>query len=74
VRVQYDAVKQENQVAQTPAKPARKRAPSSQKNAKAKRTVEHEEIAKRAYFIYVDEGRTDQVSNWLRAERELAVA
>jgi hypothetical protein len=61
-------------VAETAAKPARKRAGSPNRSAKPKRTVKHEEIAKRAYLIYVDEGRIDEVGNWLRAERELAVA
>jgi hypothetical protein len=55
-------------------KPTRKRASSPRKPAKAKRSVEHDEIARRAYFIYLDEGHSDEMGNWLRAERELAAA
>jgi hypothetical protein len=32
------------------------------------------EIAERAYFIYLQDGATDQFENWVRAERELAAA
>jgi hypothetical protein len=58
-------------VAEKTEKPTRKRT-SARKTAKAERPLEHEEIAKRAYFIYLDEGHSDDVGNWLRAERELA--
>ena len=37
-------------------------------------TPSHVEIAERAYFIHLQEAERDQVANWLRAERELAVA
>jgi hypothetical protein len=65
------ATKQETQVIEKAAKPARKRSNSSKASTKTKRAVEHNEIAKRAYFIYLDEGRSDELANWLRAEREL---
>ncbi len=29
-------------------------------------------IAERAYFIHLEEGSSDQLANWVRAERELA--
>jgi hypothetical protein len=32
------------------------------------------EIAERAYFIYLQDGETDQLENWVRAERELTAA
>jgi hypothetical protein len=38
------------------------------------RTVDHEQIATRAYFIYLEEGGGDEVENWLRAEHELTAA
>jgi len=31
-------------------------------------------IAERAYFIYREEGGSDQLENWVRAERELTAA
>jgi hypothetical protein len=59
-------------VAETPVKPARKRASSAKTNGKRRSKITHDAIAERAYFIYVDEGCTDEVDNWLRAERELS--
>ena len=55
-------------------KPTRRRASSPKKPAKAEVAsaegpVKHDEIARRAYFIYLEE-----LDNWLRAERELAAA
>jgi Protein of unknown function (DUF2934) len=59
------------------AKPVRKRAAATT-NTKAKRTrartVDHGDIATRAYYIYLDEGSSNEVENWLRAERELTAA
>ena len=34
----------------------------------------HGEIAERAYFIHLQEGMSDELQNWLRAERELTAA
>ena len=34
----------------------------------------HGRIAERAYFIHLEDGESDQLANWLRAERELAAA
>jgi hypothetical protein len=50
------------------------RTSSPKKTVKAERPVEHDDIAKRAYFIYLEEGHSDHLDNWLRAERELATA
>jgi hypothetical protein len=61
-------------MAEKSEKPARKRASSAKKSVRAERPIEHSEIAKRAYFIYLEEGHSDEVGNWLRAERELATA
>ncbi|MGA2929664.1 MAG: DUF2934 domain-containing protein [Solirubrobacteraceae bacterium] len=38
------------------------------------RAPSYEEVAARAYFIAMEEGGGDEVTNWLRAERELATA
>lgn len=46
------------------------------RTSRAKRAIEvdHATIAERAYFIHVEEDSHDELGNWLRAERELAVA
>ena len=41
------------------------------RSATPKREVTHEMIAKRAYEIYRSGKASDQLGNWLRAEREL---
>ena len=61
-------------MAEKSEKPTRKRASTPKKSVKAERPVKHDEIAKRAYFIYLDERHSDEMGNWLRAERELATA
>jgi hypothetical protein len=53
------------------AKPASTRRPAS---ARRRRKPSHDEISTRAYFIHLEEGLTDEVGNWLRAERELTSA
>ena len=58
---------------QQPAKPARKRATSPRAKTR-RRKPSHSEISERAYFIHLNEGRSDQLENWLRAERELIAA
>ena len=57
-------------------KPARKRAATTRTKAKATRAraVEPVDIATRAYYIYLDEGSSDELENWFRAERELTAA
>ena len=50
-------------------RPVRPRPPRARR-----RKPSHGEIAERAYFIHLEEGKRDQVANWLRAERELAAA
>jgi hypothetical protein len=35
---------------------------------------DHGQIAERAYFIHLEEGSSDELANWLRAERELTPA
>ena len=57
-----------------PAKTTRRRASSPRANAAAKPEGRHAEIAQRAYFIHLHEGRGDELENWLRAERELTNA
>jgi len=51
-------------------KPAPKRASTRKPKAKPRRP-NPDEIAERAYFIHLQEGDCDELSNWLRAEREL---
>lgn len=51
-------------------KPATKRA-SSRKPKTKPRQPDHNEIAERAYLIYLGEGASDELANWLRAQREL---
>ena len=59
---------------------ADKRTPAPRQRATAgtprtrRRKPTHSEISERAYFIYLEEGASDEFGNWLRAERELAAA
>ena len=48
----------------------RRRPPASARNSA--RQPNHGAIAERAYFIHLEEGSSDRLANWLRAERELA--
>lgn len=60
------------------AAPARKRATPRRPRATAPTAAAtaptHAEISERAYFIHLDEGVSDPMGNWLRAERELTPA
>jgi Protein of unknown function (DUF2934) len=47
---------------------------SARRPAKRRRQPSHDEISTRAYYIHLDEGRTDEIGNWLRAEEELKSA
>jgi hypothetical protein len=47
---------------------------ASQRTPTKKRRPGHGEIAERAYFIHLEEGSSDELANWLRAERELTPA
>lgn len=53
---------------------ARKRAAVTPRPRRRRRQPTHGEISQRAYFIYLEEGTTDEFGNWLRAERELTAA
>ena len=55
------------------AKPTTKRVRSPKPKPRP-RQPSHIDISKRAYFIYLEEGRCDELQNWLRAERDLSVA
>ena len=61
---------------QKPVKPTKStdRPASSRRSRTKRRTPSSGEIAERAYFIHLEEGQSDQLANWLRAERELAAA
>lgn len=39
-----------------------------------RRKPSHNEIAVRAYFLHLEAPESDDLRNWLRAERELAAA
>lgn len=56
-------------------KPVAKEKTVARRTKKTKETIvlTWEHVAERAYYIHLDEGG-EPVENWLRAERELAVA
>lgn len=64
------------------AKPARKSATTRRKPATTRRrtaattvrTPDHTAISERAYYIHLEQGGSDELANWLRAERELTPA
>jgi len=62
-----------------PAEPAKRtrasagRRSTSSKTRTKRRRPEHSAIAERAYYIHLEEGGSDELANWLRAERELTV-
>lgn len=53
--------------------PAKKRSATSKPKPRSRKPP-HDAIAERAYFIHLEEGSSDEVSNWLRAEQELRAA
>jgi hypothetical protein len=55
-------------------KPAPKRATLRKPKTRRRPTPSHDEIATRAYFLHLEAPGSDQVGNWLRAERELTPA
>ncbi len=59
----------------TATKPTKKASGSAKpRTPKRQRRPKHEEISRRAYFIHLEEGCSDAVGNWLRAERELTAS
>ena len=60
-------------MAEKSTKTASKRS-TARKPRSRRRQPDQYEIAERAYYIHLDEGRHDEVANWLRAERELTAA
>jgi Protein of unknown function (DUF2934) len=60
-------------MAEKPAKPAKSasKPTASRKRAANPPEPSRDEISVRAYFIHLEEGRSDELENWLRAEREL---
>jgi hypothetical protein len=38
------------------------------------RALDRDDIATRAYYIHLEEGSSNDMENWLRAERELTAA
>ena len=58
-----------------PAKAAKPGKPAvSRKRTTVRQDPSHEQIAERAYFIHLQESGSDELGNWLRAERELTAA
>ena len=57
---------------QKPVKPTKSTDASSRPPRTRRRKPSHGEIAERAYFIHLEDGQSDRLANWLRAERELA--
>ncbi len=55
------------------SKSAPKRA-TERKPRTRRRKPTHREISMRAYFIHLEQPATDELGNWLRAERELTPA
>jgi hypothetical protein len=56
------------------SKPAPKRVTVRKPRATRRRKPTHREISLRAYFIHLEDPRSSEVGNWLRAERELTLA
>lgn len=56
-----------------PAAPSKRRV-RARKPKIEPRQPSHHEIAERAYFIHLEDGEPDELSNWLRAEQELTAA
>ena len=52
------------------SKPAGSRKPKTTR----RRKPDQDEISTRAYFIHLEEGGSNQLANWQRAERELRTA
>jgi hypothetical protein len=63
----------ESHMTEKPVKPAAKR-PRTRKAKTRPREPSHTEISERAYYIHLEDPASDQLRNWLRAERELAAA
>ena len=54
-----------------PAAPVGPRLVAKSVRAKSAPTIPHEQIALRAYELFLDEGGGSDVGHWLRAEQEL---
>jgi len=57
-----------------PARSSSRKRTTSPRSAAQKHQADHARIAERAYFIHLEEGSSDELANWLRAERELMPA
>jgi hypothetical protein len=55
-------------------KPARKRTTTASRPRTRRRKPTHDQIAVRAYFLHLEAPQSDELGNWLRAEREMAAA
>ena len=57
-----------------PAAPAGRTASSRTSRTSTRKPPTHDDVSERAYFLHLEQGDSDPVANWLRAERELASA
>ena len=58
-----------------PANTVRRRTRSTKpKSVPVRHEPSHAEISERAYFIALEQGWSNELGNWLRAESELAAA
>lgn len=56
------------------ARPAAKKRLATRRTRTRATPPEHSQIAERAYFIHLEDGSSNEVENWLRAEQELKAA
>jgi hypothetical protein len=62
-----------DKTAKSATKAATKRA-TERKPRTRRRKPTHREISLRAYFLHLEQPGSDELGNWLRAERELLAA
>ena len=68
------AKKANSETAAKPATPAGRTATSRTSRTSTRKPPTHDDVSERAYFLHLEQGDSDPVANWLRAERELASA
>jgi hypothetical protein len=56
------------------SKPAAAKRAAVRKPRTRRRKPSHREISLRAYFLHLEQPGSDEMGNWLRAERELTPA
>jgi hypothetical protein len=56
------------------AKPAARKRATTRKPKTSRPKPSHDDISVRAYFLHLEAPQSDEIGNWLRAERELTPA